>query len=562
MPEARTAFIAIAIIVGILVGLGIGYAIAPKGPAQTITATVTVPTTVEKTVTKTATVTQYVTTAITGVSPTTVTVTKTTVAPTVGPTALIGLGALEPIPADQIVTVTVNGITFRFPKFVADMIVEGVKEAAKGAKQITLVVWASGSPVDTTRVENCILAAQVLTALLHKYGVDITITVDKTKSQFFRGDYWSKLEEAFAAKQAPDIFAMKGLAKVAEAGYAVPLDKYIEKYWPLVADVYKVLWRAVTYKGHIWALPQDTEARPLYFRKDVLRELGWSEQQIEQLPEKIRTGQITLLDLVKVAQEAMKKGLVKWGFYHRPNFGGTPFIILYYQYGGILQDPVTGKLVLDKKAMLKMLTFLYNMAQKWKVLPPTMIGTSWRKIHVDFVNGRVLFWFGGTWHWAEWQRVPYHEKLGKLPEEYEWKNIGFALVPAPEPGLKPMTLSSPYLYYVSSQSKYPEIAFLVIALATSGPLDARHAVNSGHLPVRMVTQFDPYYEKAKFLKAVTYMLQYTSFEPIHPKWDAYKAAWIKAIAEVERGEKTPEQALNEMVQTLKSELGDQIEIVG
>jgi len=38
------------------------------------------------------------------------------------------------------------------------------------------------------------------------------------KSQFFRGDYWSKLEAAFAAGEAPDIFAMKGLAKVAEAG--------------------------------------------------------------------------------------------------------------------------------------------------------------------------------------------------------------------------------------------------------------------------------------------------------------------------------------------------------
>ena len=258
MPETRTAFIAIAIIVGILLGVGIGYAIAPKGPAQTITATVSVPTTIEKTVTKT----QYITTAP-GASPTTVTVTETTVAPTVGPTALIGLGALEPVPADQIVTVTVDGITFRFPKFVADMIVEGVKEAAKGAKEIKIVAWGSGSPVDVTRVENVMRAAKVLTALLEQYGVDIKIVVDMEKSQYFRGDYWSQLEQAFAAGEAPDIFAMKDLAKVAEAGYAVPLDQYIEKYWPLVADVYKVLWKSVTYKGHIWALPQDTEARPL-----------------------------------------------------------------------------------------------------------------------------------------------------------------------------------------------------------------------------------------------------------------------------------------------------------
>jgi len=567
MADTRSWIIAVGIVIGILVGIGIGYAAFHRAPA---TVTHTVVSTATKVVTTTVGKTVIVTVSkpvATGTVTLTKTVTKTASPTAIGPWtapaagAYIGIGVLEPYPASKLIVITVNNTRFVFPKYVADMIVEGVKEAAHGAKQISFVVWASGSPVDVSRVTNVVLAAKVLTALLHKYGVDITITVNMKRSQFFRGDYWAKLEQAFAAGQAPDIFAMKDLAKVAEAGYAIKLDKYIQKYWPLVADVYKVLWRAVTYKGHIWALPEDTEARPLYYHKDILLKLGWTPQQVEELPKLIEEGKITLYDLVKVAQEAMKKGLVEWGFYHRPNFGGTPFIILYYQFGGILQDPATGKLVLVKHAMLKTLQFLYNMTQVWKVLPPTMIGTPWRKIHVDFVNGKVLFWFGGTWHWAEWQRVPYHKKLGRLPPSWEWKHIGFALVPAPFKGLKPMTLSSPYLYYISSQCKYPEIAFILIALATSAPLDAKHAVDSGHLPVRITTQFDPYYQKDRFLKAVTYMLRYTSFEPIHPKWDVYKAIWIKAIAAVERGEKTPQQALNDMINELKSELSNQIEIL-
>ena len=494
---------AILLIIGLIIGIAIGYAIKPTAPAKVQTVTTTVTTTV-------------------------------------------GAGA----------TATV---TKTITKTLTEAITKTITQAAPAGGVITIKAWASGSPVDTTRVENIVRAAEYLNNLLKAAGINVTI---KVETQFFRGDYMDKLTAAFAAGEAPDIIAMKNLPQLVEGGYVIPLDKYIEKYKMWLDDIYPVLWNAVRYKGHIWALPQDTEARPLYFRKDVLRKLGWSEEEINALPEKIRKGEVTLLDLIKVAREAMDKGLVKWGFYHRPNFGGTPFVILYYQYGGILQDPKTGKLVLDKNAMLKMLQLLYKMAQVYKVLPPTMIGTEWRKIHSDFVNGRVLFWFGGTWHWAEWQRVPYHEKLGKLPESYEWKNIGFALVPAPEPGLKPMTLSSPYLYYVTSQSKYPEIAFILIMLATSPPLDAKHAVDSGHLPVRMTTVEYPYYKQSKFLHDVAYMLEYTSFEPLHLGWSKYKSAWLEAITKVEKGEATPEQALEEMVKTLRAQLGDEIIIKG
>ena len=497
------ALAAILLIIGLVIGIAIGYAIKPAAPAATVTKTVT------------STVTTTVTAA--PGAPATVTVTTT---------------ALTTVLKTITQTLTAAGVT----------------------GEIVIKAWGSGSPVDVTRVDNIERAANILNAFFEAVGANIRIRVEK---QFFRGDYMDKLTAAFAAGEAPDIIAMKNLPTLVDGGYVIALDKYIEKYKMLLEDVYPTLWRAVKYKGHIWALPQDTEARPLYFRKDVLRKLGWSEEEINALPEKIRRGEVTLLDLMKVAKEAKEKGLVEWGFYHRPNWGGTPFLILYYQYGGIAQDPETGKLVIVKSAALKTLQLLYKMAREG-LLPPDMIGTSWRRIHSDFVNGKVLFWFGGTWHWAEWQRVAYHAELGKLPEEYEWKNIGFALVPAPEPGLKPMTLSSPYLYYVTSQSKHPELAFVLILLATSAPIDAIHAVDSGHLPVRMTTVDQPYYKKSKFHTEVAYMLEYTSFEPLHPKYRAWANAFITAITKVEKGELTPEKALDEMIKTMKAEIGDQL----
>ncbi|RLE56415.1 MAG: hypothetical protein DRJ32_07955, partial [Thermoprotei archaeon] len=115
-----------------------------------------------------------------------------------------------------------------------------------------------------------------------------------------------------------------------------------------------------------------------------------------------------------------------------------------------------------------------------------------------------------------------------------------------------------YLYYVTSQSKYPEIAFLLIALATSAPLDAIHAVESGHLPVRSTTVKHPMYMKSKFHTEVAYMLDYTSFEPLSLEFSVYKDAWLAAITKVEKGDATPEQALDEIVNTLSAQLGDKI----
>jgi len=421
---------------------------------------------------------------------------------------------------------------------------------------ITVRVWGTDSPADVTRTTNIEAAADRLNKIFSALGLDISIKVE--------GEFFSKKElidrfvAAWEAGEAPDIFAYKliypGAIDMIEAGYIVPLDEYISKYEDELADIYPKFWEFVTYKGKIWGLPQDTEARPLYFRKDVLRKLGWTEADIEALPEKISTGEWTMEDLIAVAKEAMDKGLVKWGVYHRKGFSEEfPFIAPYYQFGGRLLDPATGNLVLNKSAMLETFKLIHRMAIEEEILPRDMVVTDWRVIHTGFCTGEVLFWFGGTWHWAEWIRVKYNPDF---TEEYAWKNIGFALTPAPRPGLKPITLSSPYVYFISAQSKCPELAFILAMTAISPPLDAKHAVDSGHLAVRKTTIGYPYYRKAKFLSDVTYMLEYTAFRPVHKDMPLYEKEWLTAFTAVEAGEKSPEEALASLVDALKAAIPD------
>ncbi|KYH36555.1 MAG: sugar ABC transporter substrate-binding protein [Candidatus Bathyarchaeota archaeon B24] len=426
---------------------------------------------------------------------------------------------------------------------------------------ITMSAWSAGSPVDYYRAENLKRAAKLLETLLRGVGLNITIEMDSYYEHVSDWGAWkSKFASAFEAGEAPDIISGIDMVEAAEAGWIVSVDEYYAKYKDLLADIPEYLWDAVKYKGKMWGVPQDVASQVFYFRKDVLRQLGWSEEEIEALPDKIAKGEVTWYDLAEVGKEAVAKGLVQWGFFHRPNWG-TSLEIPYYLAGGDFYDVETGKLVLDKSALKDMFTLFYTLAQVDKVLPDTMIGTSWREIHMGFVNGRVLFWLGGSWHWGEWQKVEYHETLGALPESYLWENVGFALYPALEKGGKAGVTTGPWKYYICSQSKYPELAFLICYLATIPPYDTDHALTSSHLPVRYSTlNYPPFVEKGGFLyKVSTFVAKHGMSKPIlHPKWGILKDMLLEHLVKVEKGTLTPDEAVESLVNAAQAELGEEL----
>ncbi|RLF19455.1 MAG: sugar ABC transporter substrate-binding protein [Thermoprotei archaeon] len=428
------------------------------------------------------------------------------------------------------------------------------EDLAKAKGEIVIKAWPGAKAYDKYRLENLKDAAELLNHIFEALGIGVRIK--------FKGEVESATLErvvaAYKAGELPDILGAghEWIGPFAEAGYIIPLDDYIKKYEILLRDwfPYGWAWESMKWKGKVYGILQDTEARPFYFRKDVLRKLGWSEEEIEALPEKIRRGEWTIEDAIRVAKEAVAKGLVKWGFYHRPTPGAQPMFVFYIQFGGKIGDPETGKLIFDKSAWLETLKLFYRIAYEEKLMPP-MAGMSWRTVHVDFVNGRVLFWFGGTWHWAEYQRVPYHEELGTVPEDWLWENIGFALVPAPRPGLRPATNTHPWAFMISSQSKYPELAFLICVLATMPTFDVRHCLYGGKLPARSTTYAIKEFKENKFLSSCVYMHEYTSVLFNHPKMPSYIRLVFEAVTAVEKGT-PPEKALEDLIKAIQAEIPD------
>lgn len=422
--------------------------------------------------------------------------------------------------------------------------------------------WTQGPERESIyRHENLVEASKRITKILNMSGVIGEVRLEGEYSTAPWPDYRRKLQLALESKTAPDIFMEShfAVASFSEAGWILPLDDLVKEYWDWgYNDIIEGLWDAVKYGGKIYAIPQDTEARPIYYRKDLLAKLGWGKDQIEEIPNMILKGEFTFDDMLEVAAEAVRKGVVKpgYGIWHRPN-SGPDWPIPYLAYGGVLYDEKSNKLVADLSVWEKVFNWFYRASMmQSKAISDKLIGLDFnRDVHPTVVAGEVLFWFGGTWHKGQW--------VGSfgLKEDF-WRYYGFALYPPGQRGGKPVTLSQPLAYMISSTSKNPELAFLIITLATDAYLNARHAVNSAHLAIRYSELSHPEYTKDRFLREAGYMVKYAKYQPNHPKWGIYLEAIFETIRGIESGALDTGRAVDSFKRALEFRLGDDVVIRG
>lgn len=425
------------------------------------------------------------------------------------------------------------------------------------AEEITITAWTVGPDNPSYyRFDNLKTAAERLNKILKDLGVDLTVKVDG----YFDTTDWSSFKQkvVFGIKsgQVVDIICSghDDIGAWAKAGYIIPLDDYVKKYWDEeYYDFIPSLWEATKYKGKIYGIPQDTEARPFYINKQVLKKLGWSDEEINSLPDRIARGEFTFEDFIEVAKETVEKGLVEWGLYHRPK-AGIDYYQLMISMGIDFYDEEKAVFVYNVKEMKDYFKLLYDLANTYKILPKNMIGTPWTSVHKDVTSGKVLAWMGGTWNWAEWKK-----DYGKTEEELQDMFI-LAPVPKFKGRGRPNTLSHPIVYMIPSTSKYPDIAFLLITLASAPELNMRHAVESGHLPIRWQQTVLPEYTKEFIMVEGTKLLPYSGFIPNDDMFNLYNQIIFEGMQMAESG-MDPEKVAEDVAKRLKSQLKDRVVIV-
>jgi len=434
--------------------------------------------------------------------------------------------------------------------------------AALAAEPETVKIVArckAAPPHEEGRCNNLVAAVDAANAALKEKGDNRQIELEIIQDNADWGDYKTEFELASDAGEAPDIVCSghEHIGDWAPAGYIVDVTAMLADY-PEFDDVIDSLWNATEWNGKGWGVPQDAEARPFFFNKGKLAELGWTDEEIEGLPESVANGEFTWEDLLATAKEAVDKGVVDEGngWWHRPK-NGPDFLYYYLAAGG--EVCCEGEaLIFDQEAARKVYQMLYDATQTDKVLSTTRLDADWTGWHTGVSGGDVLFWFGGTWNWAEWTVNYVADKGG---EEYLWENVGFAPIPARKDGADtPITLTHPLVYMVSSAAENPDLALLLVSKATVPEINTPYAIESGHLGIlKSQADYEPY-TTAEFLSEALPLLEFTTFLPNSPYWSAWSEAYFMGIQAVESGELTAEEAVEIVVDQLQNELGDNVVI--
>ena len=423
------------------------------------------------------------------------------------------------------------------------------------ADEITLKLWSRVDRSGPLRAGNILAAADLLNKQFKAAGIDTVVKVDvfENNARGYDPDALQLLK-AFAAGKGPDFYVLahEWLGEFANAGYAMNLERHIKANPEYYSDVVPVLWDSVKFKGQRYAIPQDTEVRGFFYRKDHLRKIGKSEAFIEGLGDRIAKGEFTIYDYSRLAKEVVDAGAAKVGILHRPS-KGPDYMMPFFSFDAQLYDSASGKLVLDKKAMLETIKWYDFNVKSGVTNKSNFSGWNWDTVQANWDQGKAFSFFYGIWDVGRQIRAGAPD----TGEAY-FKNIGFVPFPHSKKGMQPVGLSHPIAYAVVPDSPHKELAATLIGIATTSYFNVQHAVGSFHIGVNNGSAAWPAYANAWALAAATPMLQYAQFMPNHTSFGRYHALVFQALQGVETGRLTPARAVEFLEDEMQDQFGDQL----
>ncbi|AVX29978.1 ABC transporter substrate-binding protein [Carboxydocella sp. JDF658] len=338
----------------------------------------------------------------------------------------------------------------------------------------------------------------------------------------------------FSAKSSEiDVFDLDVIwpAEFAQAGYLLPLDRFIEKDQIDMSKYIKGAVEAGNYNGQQWTMPKFIDTGLLYYRKDIVKQ-----------PPK------TWDELIAQARQYKGKGGTQFGYLMQAKqYEGLVcnFVEFNAAYGGKILDE-NGNVVINNPNSIKALKKMMEIV-KSDIVPRNITTFTELESHTAFIEGQAPF----IRNWPYMYALAQDKTQSKVVDK-----VAIAPLPAGDAG-SAATLGG-WMTGINKYTKHPKEAWEFVKFMTGPEGQKITAIYGGSAPTLLPVYDDPEVQKASplfankdFINGVSAAVPRPS-SPIYPKIsEIIQIEVSKALA----GQQTAEQAVQNMEKKMKEAIG-------
>jgi multiple sugar transport system substrate-binding protein len=402
-----------------------------------------------------------------------------------------------------------------------------------------VVFWTSHTPPDS----------DILKGMVEKFNAaNPDIQVQLVQVPGSETDI-AKLMTAVRGGTGPDVYMLDRftIAQRAASGVLEDISAQLKKIDPALSSKYlDFAWQETLYKGKSYGLPFDTDARVLYYRKDMVKAAGYDPAILDP-----KNGPITIDQLKEIAFKINKTD--DKGNYSQVGF--IPYATQYqqgwhytwgYVFGGEFADIKAGKVTPTDPRIVKSFQWLYDWAkemgpQKTQTFISTYTPPSNPPQQQPFVTGKVAFMVSGDWD------------INTMRSYAKDVDYGITYLPVVNKGDKPSSWSGGWSYVVPKGSKHLSAAVKFISWICGAEGQGIYLKEGSHLPTYKALLDDAslFSEKHQLFRSV---LPFSHSRPVLPIGVLYWDSLTVALNQVALNEKSPEVALKAVEDQVQPQL--------
>jgi len=297
-------------------------------------------------------------------------------------------------------------------------------------------------------------------------------------------------------------------------------------------DYYSACWLEASYEGRVYAIPNSTDDRVLYYNEDLLRKAGYVDSRGNVAPP--RTWQQLREYALRLTERDEEGRITRIGFI--PNYGNSWLYLYGWQDGGEFMSADGRTCTLNDRRIVQALTYVTELYDALGGVKETdAFAASFQAGELDpFLTDKVALVVNGNWNL---------DAIGRHRPDMD-----FGVAPAPVPEGRPyLTWSGGFSWAIPVGARHPDLAWEFIRWCSSlecgllvNQADYKYARSRGRVYVPSMSanrrvneavfrQYAPKQEKLrKAFRLCLDLLPQSRFRPVTPVgqllWDEHVRA--------------------------------------